>query len=882
MNFLSVFQPYVKNLKPIGGGPEYLGFCPFHEDTRPSLSVNLRSGLWHCHSLACGAEGDAMAFLMKLKGINFKAAQAEIAQLTDQEKEPARKQARSGDKIVTSYDYLDEAGKLLFQVVRLEPKGFRQRRPDGNGDWIWSLKGVRRVLYRLPELLRAEIVFVCEGEKDADNLRELGLVATTCPMGAGKWRPEYSNSLQGKQVIILPDNDEPGRAHAREVAKTLHGVAASVKIVELSGLPLKGDVSDWLTAGGTKEELLKLAAETEEWQLQAVGTSPEPASPPRTVEIKDEAPEAIQRPLCLVGGHAYAAAWLWVHTTDHQTVDEKGRQVKHDPPLVHDELALSIIRNDGVLFSDGPIPGARPLSELGVTVHLPEVPPASHTWSGAGVKRFLAGERPDPSNVFRWAAEVIDRFMDFNRSLSPQQTMCELLACYVLATYGLDALSVIGYLWPNAMHGAGKTKCLNTVTGMAYLGQTILAGGSYASLRDLADYGATLAFDDAENVMDVRKADPDKRALLLAGNRRGATITIKEPVGKRGWITRYINAFCPRLFSAIKLPDLVLASRAIIIPLVRSADDRKANFDPCDWEAWPHHRRRLIDDLWAMGLMALPRLKHFDQAAAAKARLSGRNLEPWRAILAVALWLQEEHGAADLFDRMEALSVTYQSERDDLETADPVRVAILALRDMAASQLSDGLRFQASQLAEAMNRVAEEMELGSAAGEKFTNAVRVGKLLKRLRIGRATRDARRRTWLVAESELEALAITYGIAPVGSLQPVTPVTPVNLSPGGGGSNDGMTGMTGMTGDSGTMPHEEKTMRDPAQPVPLFTDVAGAALTALGEQSAKAAYRANPPAVWSPETDAEWWASLRSEPPAQGPTEEGAPNLEVFEL
>jgi len=174
---------------------------------------------------------------------------------------------------------------------------------------------------------------------------------------------------------------------------------------------------------------------------------------------------------------------------------------------------------------------------------------------------------------------------------------------------------------------------------MAYLGQVILAGGSYASLRDLADYGATLAFDDAEQIMDIKKADPDKRTLLLAGNRRGATITVKEPAGRHAWVTRHINAFCPRLFSAIRLPDPVLASRTIVIPLVRSADPHKANADPCDLDTWPCDRRRLIDDLWALGLQSLPRLRHYDSEAVSRARLAGRNLEPWRAILAVALWL---------------------------------------------------------------------------------------------------------------------------------------------------------------------------------------------------------------------------------------------------
>jgi hypothetical protein len=179
----------------------------------------------------------------------------------------------NGSQEVATYDYHDERGTLLFQVVRLEPgdngatKTFRQRRPDGRGGWIWGLSDTRRVLYRLPELLASfpeQWVFIPEGEKDVDNLRELDIVATTNPMGALKWRPEYAESLRDRNVAIVPDNDEPGKNHAKEVAQSLRGKAKSVTILELPGLPPKGDVSDWLGQGNDKTalyDLLKLAVE---------------------------------------------------------------------------------------------------------------------------------------------------------------------------------------------------------------------------------------------------------------------------------------------------------------------------------------------------------------------------------------------------------------------------------------------------------------------------------------------------------------------------------------------------------------------------------------------------------------------------------------------
>jgi hypothetical protein len=348
---------------------------------------------------------------------------------------------------------------------------------------------------------------------------------------------------------------------------------------------------------------------------------------------------------------------------------------------------------------------------------------------------------------------------------------------------------------------------------MAYLGMVILAGGSYASLRDLADYGATLAFDDAENVMDLKRGDPDKRTLLLAGNRRGAVITIKEPVGKRGWVTRHINAFCPRLFSAIRLPDAVLGSRAIVIPLVRSAVQRTANADPCDPDAWPCDRRRLIDDLWAVGLTSLPRLRVHDVRAAAQARLSGRNLEPWRAILAVALWLQEEHGVAGLYGRLEALSVAYQSERADLEADNLTRLAILALRAMSAVYPGDVFTFKTAELAERVNALAEERELVPAEGEKFTNTKRLGKLLSRLRLTKA-RDANKKGWTATRGEVRTLAVSYGLASVATETNGINGTNGKTAPGDEGENAVMPFLPSVPFTSGTSSPTEGALRTAA--------------------------------------------------------------------
>jgi hypothetical protein len=487
------------------------------------------------------------------------------------------------------------------------------------------------------------------------------------------------------------------------------------------------------------------------------------AAPQETAELLDSQPDEIRRPLCLVAGHAYAAAWCKVRVTTSRSVDSAGHVVDHDPPLVQVEDRVVIVRADGGAFADGGlVPGARPLAALGLPVRLPHPLPPGRGWSGAGVKRYLAGEGPDPAEVFGRLVAVVDRFLDFDRSLAPQETMCDLVACYVLATWLLDAFHVVGYLWPNGEPGSGKTTLLQVVAETAYLGQLILAGSSYPTLRDLADYGATLAFDDAEAVMDTKRTDPDKRTLLLAGYRRGATIAVKELVRDR-WETRHVNTFCPRLFSAIRLPDGALASRTVIMPLVRSGDEKKTKASVMDPACWPTDRARLVDDLWAVGLANLPALPEHDRAAADCARLTGRALEPWRAVLAVSHWLEQVHQVAGLYGRMEKLSVKYhQEERDDYEEGDSTRVLFRALLGLTACKpAGEKVEIRPAEVAAIMNSIAKDEDLADP-DKHFTTARKVGWLLRRQRFRRGGRSNKGKTWEVRPEEIRKAARAHGV------------------------------------------------------------------------------------------------------------------------
>ena len=166
---------------------------------------------------------------------------------------------QTAGRIVATYPYTDTNGELVHEVVRYDPKSFRQRRPDGKGGHVWNIQGVPAILYNLPAVHSAieagGLVVVVEGEKDADRLNALGFVATCNAGGAGKWKSEHSDQLAGARVAVLPDNDAPGLAHAEAVAASLYGKASELKVLSLDVSERKADVSDWLDAGGTADRL---------------------------------------------------------------------------------------------------------------------------------------------------------------------------------------------------------------------------------------------------------------------------------------------------------------------------------------------------------------------------------------------------------------------------------------------------------------------------------------------------------------------------------------------------------------------------------------------------------------------------------------------------
>lgn len=279
---IDFYTTHLKNVNLLSNG-WHRALCPFHDDHEESFNFHPESTGFKCH--ACGKSGNIFNFASLIN------VDPPIPHKIPQQK--------SGREIVAIYDYKDEDGNLVFQTVRYNPKDFVQRRPDPNSTdgkgFIYNLKGITRIPYRLPELINSSYAIVVEGEKDADALILLGLVATTIPLGAGKWMPMYNKYFRGKRVAIIPDNDEPGHSHAEKIATSIFDIVKSLKIVNLPDIPEKGDTSDFieirrkkagLTTEQIKEEIISIIKNTSDYVLEK--NKPKP-----TIETKEDDKERL-------------------------------------------------------------------------------------------------------------------------------------------------------------------------------------------------------------------------------------------------------------------------------------------------------------------------------------------------------------------------------------------------------------------------------------------------------------------------------------------------------------------------------------------------------------------------------------------------------------
>jgi Domain of unknown function (DUF3854) len=630
-------------------------------------------------------------------------------------------------------------------------------------------------------------LYVTEGQKKADALASRGLCAVALlgvwnfvgknPFGAVTFLADWQYvALTGRDVRLIFDSDVMRK---RQVEKSLQLMTEHLqrKISHVSALYLPQEGGKKV---GVDDYLLTHTLEDLEGLVEAPRPQPQPAKP--IIELLPEPPKVLSRLLAWIDGHAYATTWLSLKITITEYLNSKGDIEHISQPKTVNERRLFVMRDDGVLFGEAIDSRVKPLAELGIDIAPMDKPPDRLLWNAKGVTLYLHGKRPNPADVFGRVVKVYDHFLDFSRSLDEQIGMCRLSACKSLMTWFADAFTVLPYPWPNSpAPGSGKTKWGHCWTGTSYLGYLTSASGSFAALRDLADMGATILLDDAEVLADPQKADPDKQMLILAGNRKGVSIPVKEQGTDGRWHTRWLNAYCPRGFTSLRLPFRALQSRSIVIPLVASADHARANRDPENDRDWPVDRQQLLADLWALALWLQREAADVWNETSEETSVVGRDWERWRAIIAVAR-LFERHGVQDLEADMRHVLSIYQEEKDELEGTSRIVFVIKALMRIAKLNESDvwmfadvsdvsseTLKVSASQIVEVLKDIVTE-EQGEGApvegedDESFAwmNARSIGKILSKLRIKRERDLSRTRGKfrLITPLEIAQLAIAH--------------------------------------------------------------------------------------------------------------------------
>ena len=489
-------------------------------------------------------------------------------------------------KFEAVYDYNDDQGKLLYQVVRFKPKGFAQRRPSGSGSWLWNLDGVRRVLCHLPEALAASTVFVAEGEKDCNSLHKIGLVATTNAGGCGKWRPEYSESLRGKHVTILPDNDEPGRKHALGVARSLLGTAASVKIAELPGTK---DVSAWLAAGHDKDELLQLAGKAPTLDLSGLADLKRKWGLADRESEGDSSNNEHDREIKRLAG---------LSELEYETQrDKAAKKLGFRKPILDRLVKLERLDTDndtqgqGHAFEladpepwDKPIDGEQLLSEFEKTINKYVVLPA----------------HGDTAAVL-WV-----------------------LFCHLHKTASISP--ILAVTSPTA--ACGKTTLLTLLAALCP--RAIAASGfSVAALfRVIEASHPTLLIDELDSFLS---GDEYLRGFLNSGHSLGGARYVRVvKIGNDNFEARAFSTWCPKMLCAIgKLPNTIV-SRSITLEMQRMKAGEKVALLRADRL---DHLKPLCRKL---ALWAADNASRLSDDPALPEQLRGRNADNWRILVAIA------------------------------------------------------------------------------------------------------------------------------------------------------------------------------------------------------------------------------------------------------
>lgn len=679
-------------------GAEIRFCCPYPErhkngDQHPSARYHLSKHVWHCD--VCEAGG----------------GWRELAELLDVPI-PRRNQGRP--EVVATYEYRDEAGEVLRRKVRLEPgfkgrsKSFTWEEPDGQGGWTKSKgKGNPQLLYHSKSLLAAretqEPVLVVEGEKDADRAQELGLVAVCNPEGAGrgKWKPKYSRQLRGLDVVVIPDKDDPGRAHATAVANSLQDVAESVRMLELPGEKVK-DLSDWADdqerRGHTGEEI---AAELERLAKSA----------PIAMVTEDDDGSSVLEELEQLGEKA-----------DLGDIENLLRRLKMETTGL-DDLGRELTRERAVKALKGKV--QRPGRMVDTVLKSSHEDSAG---SGQGRTIYLDDPEPWPGEVA--GAELLDEFeKTFQRYLVLPEGAAPALALWTLHTYAHDAATISPLLAVTSPEKrCGKTTLLSLLIAMVRRALQASNITPAALFRAVEHFQPTLVVDEADSFLRERD---ELRGILNSGHTREGAFVIRTAGDDHE--PRQFSTWAPKVIALIGRLPTTLEDRSIPVAMKRKAPGEtveRLRLDRIRDELADLRRRavRWVED-HAEGLSeADPELPE---------GLHDRARDNWRPLIAIA-----DEAGGDWAEKAR-MAANHLSEVGGEDSS--IRVKLLSdIRD-ALTTTEDGRLFTQDLLR--VLAADESKPWGEFKAGKPLTAIKLSRLLKpfgvgpkKIRIGTETRQ----------------------------------------------------------------------------------------------------------------------------------------------
>lgn len=460
-------------------------------------------------------------------------------------------------------------------------------------------------------------------------------------------------------------------------------------------------------------------------------------------KLQTKVQKNLTRPIQRIDGQTYSATWL-------PGTNESGKP----------STACVIFDSDFQNFcSDAAIEGHKPLTELPFAVDFDGEPWPETVLSVDAYQDHVLGDQPikKMGAVFTDVSSSIDSFVAFDNSFANQQDLSDFLACWTISTYATDVFDTVGYIWPTGEKASGKTQCLKTLMSLSFMGTTVASSSSFASIRDEACLGATIGFDDCEN---IKHMDHNKRELLLAGNTKGTYITLKVQGKREGdWDKKRVDAFAPRAFTSIRIPDDVLGSRTILIPLVRSNDPEKTRRKPTSASDWAISPEKIRDDIWLNVVQGLGEIEDCKQLAAQEVATVGRDFDIFQPVLTVAYWLEEHHQVDGLFGRMVSVMEAYHQSRHEnqLPSLEELVLRVLLLECSDQNKVT----ITTSKIENSVHALCGDLDITEEALAQ-ADAQKIGLLLRRLGFEKNATHGNARSWNIKKELVEKRALSAGV------------------------------------------------------------------------------------------------------------------------